>query len=433
MINYVLDTNVMLNNFKEILETFKDCGLMIPMTVVKELDRQKTLDGELGYKARSAIRELFAIKKYGNLTDWLKLTDNVSIKVEENIIEDLHLDYKCNDDDILGTLAYSNRKYGKSIMVSNDLALCLKAEGLGYESMQIDAKKDLYKNVYKGKREIEVEDWVIDNFYQLDLHTDYIKEIPYENEFVILKSNINPKKTAIGICVDGKIEKPKYFDYKPSGVTPRNAEQKMAIELLMRDEIPMVTFTGKYGAAKSYLQLAVAIDKLNSNKFNRILLIKPPIPLDKNLMVGYKPGDVFSKYLNTLGSITSNLEALKEDKRDKYMNGVKILEGYITQGLMEIISIEDILGSSYNNCIILAEEMQLLTKENMEALVSRVGNSRIFLNGDLKQGSRMINKDPREMGLFHLIDVFKDSKLAGHLNLQSIQRSPFVSELAERW
>jgi PhoH-like ATPase len=150
-------------------------------------------------------------------------------------------------------------------------------------------------------------------------------------------------------------------------------------------------------------------------------------------MVGYKPGDVFSKYLNTLGSITSNLEALKEDKRDKYMNGVKILEGYITQGLMEIISIEDILGSSYNNCIILAEEMQLLTKENMEALVSRVGNSRIFLNGDLKQGSRMINKDPREMGLFHLIDVFKDSKLAGHLNLQSIQRSPFVSELAERW
>jgi len=75
----------------------------------------------------------------------------------------------------------------------------------------------------------------------------------------------------------------------------------------------------------------------------------------------------------------------------------------------------------------------LLTKENMEALISRVGNSRIFINGDLKQGSRLVQKDPREMGLFHLIEVFKSSKLSGHMTLKSIQRSGLVKELNERW
>lgn len=149
--------------------------------------------------------------------------------------------------------------------------------------------------------------------------------------------------------------------------------------------------------------------------------------------IGFKKGSVFDKYIHTLGSITSNLEALKEDKKDRFMNGIKLLEGYIEMSLVEICSIEDILGTSFNNCIVLADEMQLLTKENLYSLLSRQGSTRLFMTGDILQGSRMITTDTREMGYYHMIDVFKDSKLAGHLKLETIQRSKFVEELYKVW
>jgi len=262
-----------------------------------------------------------------------------------------------------------------------------------------------------------------------------IKILPYENQFVIMTSNINPKKKAIGIFKNNKIQKLKYQDYNPSKLIPRNLEQKMAIELLMDDSIPLVSLAGVAGVSKTLLQLSVSLDKImqNDSKYKKIILVKPPVSLDKDFQTGFKKGDLFSKYINTLGSITSNLEVLKEDNYNRHMNGIRLLEGYIDQNLMEICSLEDLLGMSYNNCIILAEEMQLMTKENIFALLTRLGNSRIFINGDLCQSSRMIPKDPRDMGLFHTIDVFKDSVLSGHLKLETIQRSEFVSELYKVW
>jgi len=432
--NYVVDTNVLLIGLDEILETHSNCGIIIPSICLSELDIQKNGERQIGYHARKVIRKLFEIKKYGDFSKWIKLENNISIKVEHRYSIELHLPYNCNDDIIIGCLDYSNEFHGESILLSNDLNVCLKAEGLGFKTKQVDIKNDLYKNLYSGVIEIEVDDKVINNFYERGyLYPSEFQLIPYQNQFVIMTSNKDEKRKAIGMYCEDKIEKPLYFNYSPSGIKLRNLEQKMAVELLMDDDIPMVSFTGNFGSSKTFLQLAVALDKINQREYKKILLVKPPMPLDRNLSVGYKKGDLFDKYLNTLGSITSNLEALKEDKNDKFMNGVRLLEGYITQGIIEIISIEDILGSSYNNCIILAEEMQLLTKENMLALLSRVGNSRIFINGDLKQSSRLITTDSREMGFFHMIDVFKDSKLSGHLTLTSIQRSEFVKELSEIW
>lgn len=428
-LTYLLDTNIILKDFENFLENHENSNVILSHIVLEELDNQKGREGEVGFLARKAVRRLFEIKKYGDLNDWIKLDNGNKIHIESNF-EDFEW-IKNNDDIILGCLSYCNEKFGKTILVTNDINMALKAESLKFESLQIDSKRDLYKNIYNGYEEVVVHDHDIDRFYKGEKVE--IDIIPNPNEFIILKSAIDPKRTAVGIYIDGELQKPRYFDRNPSGMTPRNLEQKMAIELLMRDDIPVVTFTGTYGSSKTFTQLAVALDLIGSGKYNKILLVKPPMPLDKNLQIGYKKGTVFEKYINTLGSITSNLEALKSDKNDRFMNGVKLLEGYMSQGMMEIISIEDILGSSYNNCIILAEEMQLLTKENFEALLSRVGNSRIFINGDLKQGSRLVQKDPREMGLHHLIDVFQDSALSAHLTLSSIQRSEFVKELSERW
>ena len=435
-LNYLLDTNIILKDFDEVLETKKNCGIIISNITLRELGRQKSLDGELGYLARKALRKLDEIKKYGNISEWIKLPNNISIHIEFNFIEDLKsISYDCNDDLILGCQAYCDKWYGKTVLVTNDLEFELKSESLGFSVENYRSKSDLYKNVYSGKIEIEVDDCIIDKFYSSEINLKDIKILPYENQFVIMTSNINPKKKAIGIFKNNKIQKLKYQDYNPSKLIPRNLEQKMAIELLMDDSIPLVSLAGVAGVSKTLLQLSVSLDKImqNDSKYKKIILVKPPVSLDKDFQTGFKKGDLFSKYINTLGSITSNLEVLKEDNYNRHMNGIRLLEGYIDQNLMEICSLEDLLGMSYNNCIILAEEMQLMTKENIFALLTRLGNSRIFINGDLCQSSRMIPKDPRDMGLFHTIDVFKDSVLSGHLKLETIQRSEFVSELYKVW
>lgn len=433
--NYLLDTNVFHNTtLKDFITDKSDCGIIIPLTVLEELEHQKSLDGTKGYKARQAIRELYEIKKYGDLCDWIKLDRNISIKVEKSFDECLALQYDKMDDLIIGCLSYCNKLYGKTTMVTDDIVMALKTEGLGMVTLQLNEKDNLYKSVYKGYTEIFVPDSTLRHFYERGyLYPSEIPLIPYQNEIVILTSETDEKKKGIAVFCYDRLEKAKHLDATPSRIKPRNLEQKLAIELLMRDDIPVVSLTGAYGTSKTFLMLAVALEKLGTGGFNKILLIKPPIPLDKNLMQGFLPGNKDEKSMPVLGSITSNLEALKEDRRDKFMSGSRLLEGYITQGLIEIISLENILGSSYNNSIIIAEEMQLLTKENMEALLSRLGNSRLFINGDLKQQSRLINKDPREMGLFHFIDKFKDSKYVGHLMLNCIQRSEFVKELYEKW
>ena len=443
--NIFVDTNVLIRYLDDILNDLSDVGLIIPYICLEELDNLKnSKDGELGYLARKTVRKLYEIKKYGNLNDWIKLTKrNLSIMVydDEEIRETT---YKKNDDIILALMQkYSSINGGKSILLTNDINLSLKSEALGFDTQTYEMRSDLYKNLYDGISHLVVADRIIQDFYKdgyIDLELLYtfypVEECLYENQFLMMQSNNNPKSKAIGIKRGERIEKCKYLNSEPYGIKPRNIEQKLAIELLMRDDIPLVTFAGSYGSAKTMLMLGASLEKVldPATPYKKILLVKPPMPLDSNLMVGYKPGDLRSKYLNTLGSITSNLEVLKEVKDEKSMNGVKLLDGYVDQEVMEIVSVEDILGSSYNNCIVLCEETQLLTKENMEALVSRVGeNSRVYMNGDLKQGSRLVKKDPRELGLYHLIKVFKDSKLAGHLTLKSIQRSSLVEELSRKW
>ncbi len=434
-VNYLLDTNVFHSvGLKEFMLNKTNCGIIIPMFVLEELENQKTCEGVKGYKARKAIRELYDIKKYGNLSSWIKLDKNISIKTEKNFDSELQLMYDKTDDLIIGCLSYCNRVYGKTIMATDDIVMALKSEELGLQTEQNEEKDDLYKNVYKGYEEIPVNDKVLSAFYERGyLYPSEIPLIPYQNQIIVLTSETDEKRKAIGVYCYDRLEKCKYLDSTPSKIKPRSLEQKMAIELLMRDDIPVVSLTGAYGTSKTFLQLGVALEKLNTKNFNKILLVKPSIPLDKNLAQGFLPGSKDEKSMPVLGSITSNLEALKEDKKDKFMTGSRLLEGYLSQGVMEIVSLENILGSSYNNSIVIAEEMQLLTKENMEALLSRIGNSRLFINGDLKQSSRTITKDPREMGLFHFINTFKDSKYVAHLKLENIQRSEFVKELYEKW
>jgi PhoH-like ATPase len=214
---------------------------------------------------------------------------------------------------------------------------------------------------------------------------------------------------------------------------PMNLEQKLAIELMSDENIELVTLSGVFGTAKSYTMLNMALDLYDRGLFKKIYICKAPIPLDKIVMTGFKPSGFMEKMQLPLGSITTNIENSNNNKNGT-LKGFDILQGYIMHGIIEIISLEDVLGMSLNpNSILIIEEFETMTKEIGLAILSRIGSSsKIYANGDLRQKS-MNNLLPENTALFHTINVFAGYEKAAHLTMTEVVRSGFVKELALRW
>lgn len=208
----------------------------------------------------------------------------------------------------------------------------------------------------------------------------------------------------------------------------------MAIELLMDEDIEFVSLTGSAGVSKSFISIQSALHLIDEGKFNKMYIVKPPMSIDRNVSTGFKTGDHLDKMKLPLGSITTNLENSIKKKKGEVVNGFEILMGYIEQGIIEIISLEDILGMSLNpNSILLVDEFETLDKSLAQAVLSRVGkDSKVIVTGDLKQHAcnRLLAENT---GLYHAINVFAGYEKAGHLQLKEVVRSGFVKKLVQVW
>jgi PhoH-like ATPase len=414
MNNYtVLDTNVLMLNPNAISE-FEN--VIIPLTVVEELDNHKKDADLVGYNSRKAL-------KY----------------IEENKIQiskECLLDYpdKNNDDLIIGCAKYHN-----ATLVSNDYAVRAKAR------MQLSEDKvQEYKNnsnvelgeLRTGEHEIAVSNEIIAKFHKEGVEISELNTTNtlYANEFVKLLDCYEGKIQAIGIIKGDRLEKCKNLECKPSDIKPLNLEQKMAIELLMDDDIEFVSLTGSSGVSKTFASLMTALHLIDEGKFNKLYIVKPPMSIDKTVSTGFKTGDHLDKMRLPLGSITSNLENSAKKKKGEVVNGFEILMGYIEMGTIEIISLEDILGMSLNpNSIMLVDEFETLDKSLAQAVLSRVGkDSKVIVTGDLKQHAcnRLLAENT---GLYHAINVFAGYEKAGHLQLKEVVRSGFVKKLVQVW
>lgn len=409
----VLDTNVLMLNHLAISE-FEN--VIIPLTVVAELDNHKKDADLVGYNSRKALRY-----------------------IEENkikISKDCELSYtpENNDDLIIGCAKYHN-----AILYSNDFGVRAKARMMMLEEdvreYKIDSNVELGE-LRTGEHEIAVSNEIIAKFHKegIELSELSTTNTLYNNEFVKLLDCYEGKIQAIGIIKGDRLEKCKNLECKPSDIKPLNLEQKMAIELLMDDDIEFVSLTGLSGVSKTFASLMTALHLIDEGKFNKLYIVKPPMSIDRNVSTGFKTGDHLDKMRLPLGSITSNLENSAKKKKGEVVNGFEILMGYIEMGTIEIISLEDILGMSLNpNSIMLVDEFETLDKSLAQAVLSRVGkDSKVIVTGDLKQHAcnRLLAENT---GLYHAINVFAGYEKAGHLQLKEVVRSGFVKKLVQVW
>jgi PhoH-like ATPase len=421
MKTYILDTNVALID-ANCLYKFKNNKVIIPLSVIRELDTFKVNLDLLGKNARNfckTVDEVSAV--YNSIVD-LEI-GSTKVTVDE-------IDTGVADDDII-TLG---KKYGGSVVVSNDTQVRLKARANNIEAQEYKAveEKDL-DDLYDGLIYKTVSSEIIDKAFNdkyLDINTIRITEY-YPNQQVILTDENNESKKFIGIIKNDKIIKSKNLDAKPSGIKTRNLEQRLAVNLMLDEDIKCTTLSGTHGSSKSFLSLACALQLYDDKKCDRILIIRSPIAISKDLYSGFVKGSQSEKLLANMGAIASNLEAMKEHK--SRLTGMDLLESYVEQKIIELVDVSRILGSSFSNKVILIDEAQSFTPSEMRAIVSRCGeNSRIFITSDLKQQS-MNKLLPEATGVFQFINAMMPSKLTAHITMKNIYRSEFVEDLAKYW
>jgi PhoH-like ATPase len=430
---YVLDTSVCLTD-ADCLTSFENNDIVIPLKVLEEIDQNKKRQDGAGINARKTIRMLDSYREKGSLHKGVRIAKGKGIiQVKGYDVDALPKEYDpaTPDNQIIAT-ALTERKQNekrKVIVVSRDINMRVKCDSIGllsedYVEGQI-VKDTSY--VYTGTTSHLVDEQVIDRFYSKEdvtLEKDEIKLYP--NQFVMLVSNSNEKKTALARFVNYSTplqRVPQKID-GIWGVHPKNKEQAFALDLLMNPEIDIVTLVGKAGSGKTLCAIAAALEQtMNENSiYKRVIVSRPVQPLGKD--IGFLPGTMEEKMSPWLAPIEDNLRFLMGNDKET-------LQMYMDNGTIEIEALTYIRGRSIADAFIIIDEAQNLTIHELKTIVTRVGEgTKIVLTGDIEQIDNVYT-DETSNGLTHAVEKFKNYELSGHIILQKGERSK-VATLAAK-
>jgi len=432
---FVIDTNVLLHS-PECLTAFEDNDVVLPIEVIEELDRFKRHADEKGRNARYVIRFLDDLRNKGRLGDGVPIGNGGTLRV---LVEDtsseriVGLADDIMDNRILRTAHYlRKRAKEKVVFVSKDINARIKADALGLPVMDFEKQKINFDEIYSGWRTLDMPAALISRFYAeraVDLGVD--QEL-YPNEFVLLRNEANPKQTALGKYLANTRQVVNLFHEKvqPWGVKARNMEQHFAIELLLCDDIKLVTLMGSAGTGKTLLALAAGITKVIEEKvYTKLLVSRPIIPFGRD--IGFLPGDKDEKMKNWMQPIFDNLSFLAGGSTGEDVEGkVDYLIHSRGGKTIELEALTYIRGRSIPKQYIIVDEAQNLTPHEVKTIVSRAGEgTKIILTGDPYQIDSPY-LDASSNGLSYAVERLKGQSLFGHISLTRSERSDLASMAA---
>ncbi|OIJ13295.1 hypothetical protein BKP37_12410 [Anaerobacillus alkalilacustris] len=436
---YVLDTNVLLQDPFAIF-AFEDNEVVIPAIVLEEVDSKKRYMDEIGRNARQVAKIMDQFRDKGKLHEKVKLENGGELRVELNhrSFEKLKgtFDEKTNDNRILAValnLSIEEKQKQKSkpvILVSKDTLMRVKADAIGIQAEDFLSDRVITSDhIYSGYIEAYVSLDVLNKFYSSQkIHVDELNyQTVYPNQFVILKDELGSSSSAIGkIDKDCRMVLP--FQVEPDhvwGIKPRNVQQKMAFELLLRDDVQLVTLIGKAGTGKTLLSLAAGLLQTEDlHKYLKLLVARPVVPVGKD--IGFLPGEKEEKLRPWMQPIYDNLEFLFNTKKPGEID--QILAG---MGSIQVEALTYIRGRSIPEQFIIIDEAQNLTKHEVKTIITRVGEgSKIVLMGDPQQIDHPY-LDEYNNGLTYVVEKFKGQKISGHVKLEKGERSGLAQLAAD--
>ncbi len=432
--DFVLDTNVLLHN-ADAIDSFADNVVILPMTVIEELDKFKSRNDELARNARQIIRNLDKLRSRGHLGDGVTMENDGVLRIfmERNDVTVEGMDMSIPDNRILAVAHYFKVKGERVIFVSKDINARLKADALGIEVMDFEKQTVNFDELFCGYRELKVAAKIVDEFFREDLYVlDGYNFSP--NEFVLLIDENNEKHTGIGRALDQKTIGHLNSNFDSAWNTrSRSKEQRMAYELLLDPTVELVTLVGQAGTGKTLLALAAGLEMvLHQKQYERLLVSRPIIPLGKDL--GYMPGTKDEKLTVWMQPIFDNLTLLMGGSKENNDNGQSVrnkVEKLLTDNVVELEALSYIRGRSIPRQYIVVDEAQNFTPHEVKTIVSRAGEgTKIVLTGDPYQIDNPY-LDSRSNGLAYSVERLKDQQIHGHVTLLKSERSTLAGIAAE--
>ncbi len=434
MKNFVLDTNVLLYDPQAIFK-FEENNIIIPITVIEEIDRFKKDMNETGRNARQFSRFVDDLRKKGSLSTGVVLESGGTLRVEiyeEKVMKRLppELREERGDNRILAVAVDVKEKNGEVplVFVTKDTNLRIKADAIGVVAEDYESDKVAIEELYSGFTELEVAPDLIDRFYGqgwVELEQEF-----HPNQFITLTDQVNPSHSAIA-KYDGAARR--LVPIRKVGregiwsIHPRNREQAFAIDALLDDNIKLVTLVGKAGTGKTLLAIAAGLHMTaEENVYHRLLVSRPVFPMGKDL--GFLPGDIEEKLAPWMQPIFDNVELLLSghEAEKRHSKGYKEL---MAMGIMEIEPLTYIRGRSIPNQYMIVDEAQNLTPHEIKTIVTRAGEgTKIVLTGDPYQIDNPY-VDSSSNGLTYVVERFKEQRIAGHVTMMKGERSD-LAELA---
>ncbi|MDX9911930.1 MAG: PhoH family protein [Phycisphaerales bacterium] len=465
---FVIDTNVLLHN-PNALFVFQEHDVVVPFPVIEELDKMKRRDDDLGRSARQCIRHLDHLRTSGSLTKgvaWGGLvvrpnqpgsianghTGLIRIDVQEHPRPDI-LDDPSNDNRIIAAAFALKQEGARVVFVSKDLAARIKSDTLGIETEDFENQKVDADRLYTGYIDTTCDGALIDELYRDRMlpvsalepvlgATDergnaYTRELA-PNQFVLLRDVEDENHTGLGRrLADTEHVIPITGPRKPVfGIMARNVQQTMALDLLMDDEIRMVTLLGSAGTGKTLVAIAAGMAKVFSEqRYDKLLVARPIMPMGRD--IGYLPGDKDEKLGAWMQPIFDNLSYLlstrgAQGQHAESHSTEQRVEKLIADGKLVLEPLTYIRGRSIPHQFMIVDEAQNLTPHEVKTIASRVGEgTKLVLTGDVGQIDNPY-LDQSSNGLSYAVEKMKGVGIVGHVTLARSERSQLASLAASR-
>jgi PhoH-like ATPase len=441
---FVLDTSVLLHE-AEAMFAFEDNTVVIPIAVVEEVDNHKRRLDEVGRNARKASHQLDQLRSQGKLNQGVTLEGGGTLRVELNhqnaeILPSSFDRHKVDNRILAVALSLQQEKKAPQpvILVSKDLNMRVKADSLGVQAQDFERSKVQIEELYSGSRTVRVSADLINRFYSeaaldpRDLGEGGEGLRP--NEFVLLEDEGGSSQSGMARLDRSRRLVPlRNLHADLWGIKARNKEQRFAVELLLNEDVRLVTLVGQAGTGKTLLALAAGLQKVaEENAYRKLLVSRPVVPMGNDL--GFLPGDLEEKLRPWMQPLHDNLELIfanREGGRGKERGGGDPLRNLQDLGLVDIEALTYIRGRSIPGQFFILDEAQNLTPHEVKTVITRVGEgTKIVLTGDPYQIDQPY-LDSSSNGLTYVVEKFKGEPLAGHVTLVKGERSE-LAEMAAR-
>jgi PhoH-like ATPase len=439
----VLDTSVLIADPTCVLE-FNDADVIVPLTVVEELDALKRRTDEVGRAARMALRTLEELRlgnggslaspvPTGNGTGTLQIEIN---NIRKHLLIEHGLSPEVPDNRIIGA-AIGQSDFGPTTMVSNDAALRIKAAHLGVSAAEHRlTRTDRHEAV--GWTTIEAPYETIDCLYAagavaIDAVVQtapggVIATVPrlHENEFAVLRSG---SQSALVRTVGDEFVLLGHSTPEPWGLRPRNKEQRFSVELLLDPDIAVVALDGRAGTSKTILAIAAGLEQVVEQQlYERLAVYRPLVPVGR-ADVGFLPGGLDEKLDPWMAAIHDAIVALTDQRSD---NDARVLIDELTnRGQLSLESVTFLRGRSLHRQMVVIDEAQNLEPTTLRTILTRVGaGTKVVFTGDTSQiDAPYLGESNNALSV--LTSAFSGQACFGHITLTACERSDVASLAAE--